>query len=125
LNQRDLNAIIKALLLSGGAVAVVVGLIDLGINAVYIPFGRYLFIRPLISIAVGILALVTLGSKVPRSEPILLALIILGFIGGNAGALLIALGGIVGLVTRYVSGSEGAGYSSSTWTPAPPATSST
>ena len=125
MNQRDLNAIIKALLLAGGAVAVVVGLIDLGIAAVYIPFGRYLFIRPLISIAVGILALVTLGSAVPRSELFLLVLIVLGFIGGNAGALLIALAGIVGLITKYVSGSEPAGYSSSSWTPSPPTSSGT
>jgi hypothetical protein len=100
MNQKELYGIAKALLLAGGVVAIVLGGLDLLALAARGTYGLGM-VRSLVGVAVGVVALATMSQT--RSEAIDLVLIVLGLISGNAGGLLIALAGIIGLVARYVS----------------------
>jgi hypothetical protein len=99
MNEQELRGIARALLLAGGAVAVVLG--GLGLLSAALRTPGVGAVRPVFGIAVGIVALATLEQT--KSEVVMLVLIVLGLISGNAGGFLIALAGILALVAKYTT----------------------
>jgi hypothetical protein len=91
------------LALIGGILMVLLSLAGMLNFAVNIPFNSPLlgyFGVGLVSLILGIVALY--GAK--RVSVLLWAvvLIVIGFLGGGIGGLLVLLGGIVGLISRYI-----------------------
>jgi len=91
------------LALIGGILMILFSLAGMLNFAVNIPFNSPLlgyFGAGLVSLILGIVALY--GAK--RVSVLLWAvvLIVIGFLGGGIGGLLILLGGIVGLISRYI-----------------------
>lgn len=104
MNKQELYGIAKALLLAGGVVAIALG--GLSLLGIAARGGTGLgAVRPLVGIAVGVVALATMSRL--RSEAIDLVLIVLGLISGSAGGYLIAIAGIIGLVARYTTLASG------------------
>ena len=99
----SLREIGYVLALIGGILMIILSLAGLLNFAVNIPFNSPLlgyFGVGLVSLILGIVALY--GAK--RVSVLLWAvvLIVIGFLGGGIGGLLILLGGIVGLISRYI-----------------------
>jgi hypothetical protein len=98
MNQQEVRGAAKALLMAGGVVAIVIGAIDL--LGVGLRGGIGLAeLRPIVAIAVGIIALATMSQT--RGAVIELVLIVLGIFSGSAGGFLIAVGGLLGLVSIH------------------------
>lgn len=99
----SLATVARWLTLLGGIIAILSGLIGLLGLAIRMPtmFGYlpgFLF-SPIVGIVLGILAIV--GSKYVTQLGWALALILVGFVAGGAGGLLVMLGGVLGLIAKY------------------------
>lgn len=102
MNQDDAYSLARAILLIGGIVAIAFGATALGGNltsyrtlsdAFASSFG------PLLGVIVGVVALVA-SSRV-KEEAIAIVMAVLGFIAGGVGGVLVAIGGIWALISRY------------------------
>ena len=92
------------LALVGGVVMIILSLLGFLSHAVTIPFqsplGGGYFGSGIITLILGIIAVV-LSKRV--SELVLsIVLIIVGYLGGGIGGLLVLIGGILGLLSRFV-----------------------
>jgi len=102
MNQDDAYSLARAILLIGGIVAIAFGATALGGN-----FTSYRTISnafansfgPLLSVIVGVVALVA-SSRI-KDEAIAVVMTVLGFVAGGLGRVLLAIGGIWALVSRY------------------------
>jgi cytochrome bd-type quinol oxidase subunit 2 len=101
MNQEEAYSLARAILLIGGILAIAFGATLLG-N--YISSGRtftdiFAVQGPILGVIVGVVALVA-SSKV-RDEPIAIVLAVLGFLAGGLGGVLVAIGGIWAIISRY------------------------
>lgn len=101
MNQDDAYSLARAILLIGGIVAIAFGATLLG-N--YFNSGRaftdmFAVQGPILGVIVGVVALVA-SSKV-RDEPIAIVLAVLGFLAGGLGGVLVAIGGIWAIISKY------------------------
>ena len=91
------------LVIIGGILMILLSLAGILSFAVPLPFGSPLggyFGVGIISLILGVVAVV-LSKRV--SEPIwAIVLIVVGYLGGGIGGLLVLLGGVLGLLSRYV-----------------------
>jgi hypothetical protein len=92
------------LALIGGVLLVVLSLLGLIGHAVTIPFQVPLtgmtFGFALLPLILGIIAIV--GAKHVTELVWAIVLIIIGFIGGGIGGILVLLGGLLGLISKYI-----------------------
>lgn len=99
MNQEDGYQIARALLLIGGIVAIAFGATELGTMNT-LSLDRLLSLSgPLMPVIVGVVALVT-ASKV-KDESMNIVLAVLGFIAGGAGGVLIAIAGILAIISKH------------------------
>lgn len=101
MNQEDAYSLARAILLIGGIVAIAFGATLLGS---YFTGGRPLtdilaVPGPLLGVIVGVAALVS-SSRV-KDEPVAIIMAVLGFLAGGLGGVLVAIGGIWAIVSRY------------------------
>jgi cytochrome bd-type quinol oxidase subunit 2 len=101
MNQQDAYSLARAILLVGGIVAIAFGATAMGAS---FTTTRALsdilaFPGPLIGVIVGVAALVA-SSRV-KDEAIAIVMAVLGFIAGGLGGVLVAIGGIWALISRY------------------------
>ena len=101
MNQEDAYSLARAILLIGGIVAIAFGATLLGS---YLTNGRpladvFAVPGPLLGVVVGVVALVS-SSRV-KEEPIAIVMAVLGFLAGGLGGVLVAIGGVWALITRY------------------------
>ena len=101
MNQDDAYSLARAILLIGGIVAIAFGATSLGANITsYRTLADALAnTGPLLTVIVGVVALVT-SSRV-KDEAIDIVLAVLGFLAGGLGGVLVAIGGIRALISRY------------------------
>lgn len=101
MNQDDAYSLARALLLIGGIVAIAFGATTLGANiSSYRTLADALaYTTPLLTVIVGVVALVT--SNRVKDESIDIVLAVLGFLAGGLGGVLVAIGGIWALISRY------------------------
>ena len=101
MKQDDAYSLARAILLIGGILAIAFGATTLGSNLVnYRTLGDALTnTAPLLGIIVGVVALVA-SSRI-KDEAIAIVMAVLGFQAGGLGGVLVAIGGIWALVTRY------------------------
>ena len=101
MKQDDAYSLARAILLKGGILAIAFGATTLGSNLVnYRTLGDALTnTAPLLGIIVGVVALVA-SSRI-KDEAIAIVMAVLGFLAGGHGGVLVAIGGIWALVTRY------------------------
>ena len=106
MNQEDAYSLARAILLIGGIVAIAFGATTLGANiASYRTFPDALAnTAPLLTLIVGVAALVT-SSRV-KDEAIDIVLAVLGFLAGGLGGVLVAIGGIWALISKYTIKSQ-------------------
>ncbi len=102
MNQDDAYSLARAILLIGGIVAIAFGATALGGNitsyrtltdALSNSFG------PLLGVIVGVVALVA-SSRI-KDEAIAIVMAVLGFLAGGLGGVLVAIGGIWAIISRY------------------------
>ena len=101
MNQDDAYSLARAILLIGGIVAIAYGATLLG-N--YLNSGRtftdiFAVQGPILGVIVGVVALVA-SSKV-KDEAIDIVLAVLGFLAGGLGGVLVAIGGIWAIISKY------------------------
>ena len=101
MNQEDAYSLARAILLIGGVVAIAYGATLLG-N--YFTNGRtftdiFAVQGPVLGVIVGVVALVA-SSRV-KEEPVAIVLAVLGFLAGGLGGVLVAIGGIWAIISRY------------------------
>ncbi len=101
MNQDDAYSLARAILLIGGIVALAFGATLLGS---YFTNGRPLsdilaVQGPLLGVIVGIAALVA-SSRI-KVEAVAIIMAVLGFLAGGLGGVLVAIGGIWAVITRY------------------------
>ncbi|QQG48017.1 MAG: hypothetical protein HY247_04385 [archaeon] len=101
MNQEDGYQISRALLLIGGIVAIAFGATALGVNLTGARTYADLlaFPGPLLTMIVGIIALVT-SSKV-KDESLNVVMAVLGFIAGGVGGVLVAVAGVWAIISRH------------------------
>jgi hypothetical protein len=106
MNQEESYSLSRALLLIGGILAMAFGATALGANiATYSTLGRALASPgPILGVIVGIVALVA-SSKV-KDEAIDVILAVLGFLAGGLGGVIVAIGGIWAIISRYTLKSQ-------------------
>lgn len=100
MEQEDGYQISKILLIIGGIIALVLGatrIAQIGFNGlVTTTFGLY---SSLFLLAVGIISLVSVNWVKSQTTAIVLA--VLGFIAGGVGGILVAIGGIVSILSKH------------------------
>ena len=101
MKQDDAYSLARAVLLIGGIVAIAFGATSLGANiASYRTLGNaFANTTPLLTVIVGVVALVA-SSRV-KDEAVDIVLAVLGFLAGGLGGILVAIGGIWALISRY------------------------
>ena len=101
MNQDDAYSLSRAVLLIGGILAIAFGATALGANlASYRTLSdTFANTGPLLTVVVGVVALVA-SSRI-REEPIAIVMAVLGFLAGGVGGVLVAIGGIWALISRY------------------------
>jgi hypothetical protein len=101
LNQDDAYSLARAILLIGGIVAIALGATTLGANITSFRTvsSALADTAPLLTVIVGVVALVT-ASRV-KDESIDIVLAVLGFLAGGYGGVLVAIGGVWALISRY------------------------
>jgi energy-converting hydrogenase Eha subunit A len=101
MNQEDAYQLARAILLTGGIIAIAYGATALGAAATnYRAFSDTLsYPTPLLTVIVGVVALVA-SSRV-KDEAIDIVLAVLGFLAGGLSGVLVAIGGIWALISRY------------------------
>lgn len=99
MNREDVYGLAKALALAGGVISLLLGAIDLA-GAAMLGLRTLDFVRPALSIAVGIVALALLNEI--KSEGVAIVFVILGFIAGGAGGFLVGISGLACLVAEYL-----------------------
>ena len=102
MNQDDAYSLARAILLIGGIVAIAFGATALGGNltsyrAISDAFANSF--GPLLGVIVGVVALVA-SSRI-KDEAIAIVMAVLGFLAGGLGGVLVAIGGIWALISRY------------------------
>jgi hypothetical protein len=107
MNQDNSYSLARALLLIGGIIAIAFGATTLGANlASYRTLANALAdTTPLLTVIVGVVALVT-SSRV-KDEAIDIILAVLGFLAGGLGGVLVAIGGIWALISKYTMKTQG------------------
>jgi polyferredoxin len=101
MNQEDAYSLARAILLIGGIVALAYGATLLG---TYFTNARplsdvFAVPGPLLGVIVGVVALVA-SSRV-KEEAVAIVMAVLGFLAGGLGGVLVAIGGIWALISRY------------------------
>ena len=106
MKQDDAYSLARAILLIGGIVAIAFGATTLGANiASYRTLAdAFANTTPLLTVVVGVVALVT--SNRVKDEAIDIVLAVLGFLAGGIGGVLVAIGGIWALISRYTIKNE-------------------
>ncbi|MDG6991328.1 MAG: hypothetical protein JRM99_07935 [Nitrososphaerota archaeon] len=106
MKQDDAYSLARAILLIGGIVAIAFGATTLGANiASYRTLAdSFASTTPLLTVIVGVVALVT--SNRVKDEAIDIVLAVLGFLAGGLGGVLVAIGGIWALISRYTIKNE-------------------
>lgn len=101
MKQEDAYSLARAILLIGGVVAIAFGATTLGANITsYRTLADALAnTAPLLGVIVGVVALVV-SSRI-KDEPIAIVMAVLGFLAGGLGGVLVAIGGIWALISRY------------------------
>jgi hypothetical protein len=99
MNREDVYGLAKALALAGGVISLLVGVLDLA-GAAMLGLRALDFVRPALSIAVGIVALALLNEL--RNEGVAVVFVILGFIAGGAGGFLVGIAGLACLAAEYL-----------------------
>ena len=101
MNQEDAYSLARAILLIGGIVAIAFGATALGANisghtTLQAALADY---TPLLGVIVGVVALVA-SSRI-KDEAIAIVMAVLGFLAGGLGGVLVAIGGIWAIISRY------------------------
>jgi hypothetical protein len=101
MNQDDAYSLARAVLLIGGILAIAFGATSLGayISNYHSLSNALSYTGPLLGVIVGVVAL--FASSRIREEPIAIVMAVLGFLAGGLGGVLVAIGGIWALVSRY------------------------
>ena len=102
MNQEDGYQISKALLLVGGIVLIVLGASELaGIGAIGIDrlFAFMGTLGPIMAIVVGAVALITASRVKDLTTSVVLA--VLGLLAGGIGGALVAIAGILAIVSKH------------------------
>ena len=102
MNQEDAYSLSRAILLIGGIVAIAFGATALGASITSYRALSDAFTNsfgPLLGIIVGVVALVA-SSRI-KDEAIAIVMAVLGFLAGGLGGILVAIGGIWALISRY------------------------
>jgi hypothetical protein len=87
----------------GGILMIIFGLLSLVGYAISIPFQSPIggfFGSGIINLILGVVAVI--GSKRVSEMIWAIVLIIVGFIGGGIGGLLVLIGGVLGLLSRFI-----------------------
>jgi uncharacterized membrane protein HdeD (DUF308 family) len=87
----------KSLVLAGGLIAIVLGGVQIVMSGALI---NREVLTGTFSLVVGIIAVIVTTDI--RNEPIDILLVVLGFVIGNFGGILVGVGGIVALLSRYM-----------------------
>ena len=101
MNQDDAYSLARSILLIGGIVAIAFGATTLGASL----SGRTTLQAaladhtPLLGVGVGVVALVASGRI--KEEAIAILMAMLGFLAGGLGGVLVAIGGIWAIISRY------------------------
>ena len=101
MNQEDAYSLARAILLIGGIVVIAFGATLLGSHFTSgRPLTDILAVPgPLLGVIVGVAALVS-SSRV-KDEPVAIVMAVLGFLAGGLGGVLVAIGGIWAIISRY------------------------
>ena len=102
MKQEDAYSLARAVLLIGGIVALAFGATEFGnqiSNTTNFAAAISRDYTPLLTVIVGVAALVT-SSRI-KDEPIAIIMAVLGFLAGGLGGVLVAIGGVWALITRY------------------------
>ena len=101
MKQEDAYSLARAVLLIGGILAIAFGATDLGANlSDYTTASAALAnTGPILGVIVGVVALVA-SSRV-KEEAIAIVMAVLGFLAGGIGGVLVAIGGIWALISKY------------------------
>ena len=101
MNQDDAYSLARAILLIGGILAIAFGATALGASFTSARALSDILANPgpLLGVIVGVVALVT-SSRV-KDEAIAIVMAVLGFLAGGLGGVLVAIGGIWALISRY------------------------
>ena len=103
MKQEDAYSLARAVLLIGGIVALAFGATAFGAqvsgHTANIATSVANDYTPLLTVIVGVVALVA-SSRI-KEEPIAIIMAVLGFLAGGLGGVLVAIGGVWALITRY------------------------
>ncbi len=101
MNQDDAYSLARAILLIGGIVAIAYGATLLGSYFTSArPLSDILAVPgPLLGVIVGVAALVA-SSRI-KDEAVAIIMAVLGFLAGGLGGVLVAIGGIWAIISRY------------------------
>ncbi len=101
MNQEDAYSLARAILLIGGIVALAYGATLLGTYFTSArPLSDILAVPgPLLGVVVGVVALVA-SSRI-KEEAVAIVMAVLGFLAGGLGGVLVAIGGIWAIISRY------------------------
>ena len=101
MNQDDAYSLSRAILLIGGIVAIAFGATALGANFTSYRTAADALANtgPLLGVIVGVVALVA-SSRI-KEEAIAIIMAVLGFLAGGLGGVLVAIGGIWAIISRY------------------------
>jgi hypothetical protein len=101
MNQEDAYSLARAILLIGGIVAIAFGATTLGasISSHTTLQAALTDYTPLLGVIVGVVALVA-SSRI-KDEAIAIVMAVLGFLAGGLGGVLVAIGGIWAIISRY------------------------
>ena len=101
MNQDDAYSLARAILLVGGILAIAFGATALGADLSSYTAASSVFANtgPLLGVIVGVVALVA-SSRI-KDEAIAIVMAVLGFLAGGLGGVLVAIGGIWALISRY------------------------
>jgi ABC-type uncharacterized transport system permease subunit len=101
MNQENSYSLARAILLIGGIVAIAFGATALGASITgHATFNTSLTdTGPILGVIVGVVALVA-SSRV-KDEAIDVVLAVLGFLAGGLGGVLVAIGGIWAIISKY------------------------
>jgi len=103
MGNKSLARLGSVLALVGGIIMVIVGIVGLvGLSFMMVfesPMSHF-FGFGLLAIVLGIIAIV--GHKHATELVWAIVLIVIGYVGGGVGGLLVLLGGILGLLSKYI-----------------------
>lgn len=101
MKQEDAYSLARAILLIGGILAIAFGATAFGANITNYRTLADAFTNtgPLLGMIVGVVALVA-SSRI-KDEAIAVVMAVLGFLAGGLGGVLVAIGGIWALISRY------------------------